>query len=334
MEWTLDRHGDDIERENCRWIRQSFPKYEKFWSKNIVPMTNRKDTQQGVNKLWFHFRKGLDKNIQQIAMSHYSIILNLLYIRDLSNIQLNVAIYKISRIMYEKRTDRLFTAYATIADLIENIFFNVCKLRKKLKIDDHKDLFQKLNEDEINAKTKSFCKAYLKKDSKIFDNFLQLRKPVNIRIHNTEASLKVINKEARKQFLAWANQVRVYRNAIIHSPQMGRFYDISGTQLIPKDSVSVEKYSFWADIIYEQDPNKFINLEQLIKDLSSNLSENIDLLWTDLLKAYDEITQKETYTALLGEIIDRSERGGTSNEFDTTAYTSTAPPQSAIFRPL
>jgi len=43
--YSLEKHGDPIERRNhSRFLKSSFPSYEKYWLKEIIPITNRSGT--------------------------------------------------------------------------------------------------------------------------------------------------------------------------------------------------------------------------------------------------------------------------------------------------
>jgi hypothetical protein len=73
--FNLRDDGDALERLWWPLLNHHFPKYEDFWRKHIVPLTNRIDpTYSREQREWFAFRNdaNIGQEIEQMAMAQYS----------------------------------------------------------------------------------------------------------------------------------------------------------------------------------------------------------------------------------------------------------------------
>ena len=72
MYWTLNEHGDKVEKRGQGRILPAFPLYEEFWRGHVVPLTYRVVDQ---NCLWV--RCDLREELQRLASTHYSVFFHL-----------------------------------------------------------------------------------------------------------------------------------------------------------------------------------------------------------------------------------------------------------------
>ena len=64
--YTIEHHGDEWEKYFRSRLLPQFPNYEEFWRRVIVPFTMR-DVDGTIG-----FRPNLDKDLELLAMSHYT----------------------------------------------------------------------------------------------------------------------------------------------------------------------------------------------------------------------------------------------------------------------
>ncbi len=286
MEYSLKEHGDAAEKKGCLVIQKDFPNYERFWAKFIIPMSRRPIDVQ--------FRRNIDFDLQRVAMSHYTIFRNLLFVNEV--IYSHRTMGMVLPFTFNERIDNVYIYLASIVDMVENIFWTVNVLRFKLGIISENP-FKESNLESMNEITEKYFTSSYKRD---FEQFCKKRKSVNVMIHNSSDSLNLVKEDPRRRFLAFSNDIRAYRNAVVHNPQMGTVY-ISGIAFIPKNREALNKYYYWERLINAGDPNDFEQAETVIEKHFKLMQSMLNEVWESLIELFEEISNTVRYAALLGE---------------------------------
>jgi hypothetical protein len=72
--FNLAEHGDAIEHRWAASVLGIFPRYEEFWKKYVVPLTNRvRPDVPRENENWLRFRSDAPQRLERMAMYHYSV---------------------------------------------------------------------------------------------------------------------------------------------------------------------------------------------------------------------------------------------------------------------
>lgn len=72
--FRLVDHGDGREREWWPLLAETFPNYEIFWRRYVVPFTNRvSDSIRPESHTWYRVRSGIPRRWELLAVSHYSV---------------------------------------------------------------------------------------------------------------------------------------------------------------------------------------------------------------------------------------------------------------------
>ena len=72
--YSLAEHGDGREREWWPLLENSFPNYQVFWQRYVVPLTHRIDASiPAFDRRWYRMRAGIPPRFQALAITHYSV---------------------------------------------------------------------------------------------------------------------------------------------------------------------------------------------------------------------------------------------------------------------
>lgn len=297
LKWTLKQHGDDAERLGWPLLEDKFPNYEVFWSKFIVPMSCREVLPQGHPR-WVQFRKGVDPDLQRIAMSHYTIFRSLLFVLEVIFRHKEADVQAVLPFTHSERIDNVYIYLGIIVDMTENLFWNLHRLRFRFGLEKNGPN-KKLTRDEILERVRKYLdnpKAY---DSD-FEEFLKKKKPVAIKLHEIGDSLSLLKDEdLKRKFQNLASGIRAYRNAVIHNPQMGTVYDQLGEAWAPKKDV-VKKYHLWGDLLYDANPSDFQRADEAMIHDFEKMCDLLNQCWNELVGLYEGVTRASNYKELLG----------------------------------
>jgi hypothetical protein len=143
---------------------------------------------------------------------------------------------------------------------------------------------------------------YVSRYEKDRDALLKRRRPIAIRIDSAEKSLSLVGDEQlRRDYESFGREIKTYRNAVIHNPQMGTFY-LSGVALMPKSAEKVEKYILWGDLIYHRNDDDFEKAQDVIVRHFEAMQMILNHVWDKLIPLFAELAAKPDYQSFLGGV--------------------------------
>ena len=209
IDYTLEKNGSNIEKKSLKlFIKKHFPNYEDFWIRFVVPRTNRpKD---------IGMKDGLELIEQKLISFQYSIIHNLYYVairlQDTNNLD---------RETFEICYVRLSSAIDSCESfLFWFLILDDCKNPKEEVIDKVilstiQQLFNAENKkNEIDKINHDLSKYVLSKFNNDRAPPFNLINKQDIILHFAEKK-KIENNI--KKFYKFIEDIRKYRNIIIHS---------------------------------------------------------------------------------------------------------------------
>lgn len=262
--------GDSYERLYWSFLKEGFPNCETFWRYFVVPFTNRieleiKDPNKRIDP-----REGISEDIKDIASFHYSMFLNLIYSHDhLQNFRLS-------------SFEDFYMHLGSACDLAEEFLLKTYLLILECT-DQKSEILQELKkEDFLELAEKWYDDNY----SKVYENYLKKGKLLPIKLPSRENVLDEYFKDQKdwKQYIRYSQEIRKYRNIIVHDIQIGKIISPGGIPLVPKKE-KIRSYKKWSYVFAAlQDEQKlrndFINMkEQMILDIRG-LEVILNDLWT------------------------------------------------------
>ena len=295
--------GDSKERLYWTFFKERFSNCENFWRYFIVPFTKRIDDYQikiiaGADYTSeseflnqdpserIHPREGISQDIQDIGSFHYSMFVNLVYSYD------NLRNFR------ESSFEAFYMHLTSTLDSVEEFLLKVYLLILECTGQKSGILRELKKEDVLKLAQKWYDAKY----SKAYENYLRKGKTVLIRIHSRENALDKYfeNSEDWKEYKRHAQEIRAYRNTIVHDIQIGRLVTEGADQLVPKKE-KIQHYKRWSyvfaaseDILKLKDD--FINMtEQMVLDIGK-LEIILNKLWdrpiNDIRKLFFEDKNK------------------------------------------
>src|SRR5271157_2423115 len=72
--YSIAEHGDRREQEWWPLLEKSFPNYQVFWRRYVVPVTNRIDSSiTPFGRPWYRVRPDIKPRFETLAVTHYSV---------------------------------------------------------------------------------------------------------------------------------------------------------------------------------------------------------------------------------------------------------------------
>jgi hypothetical protein len=262
--------GDNYERLYWTFLKERFPNCEAFWRYFVVPLTKRieleiKDPNERIRP-----RDGISEDIKDIASSHYTMFLNLIYSYDhLQNFRLS-------------SFEDFYTHLGSACDLAEEFL-----LKSYLLIIEctgqSSEILQELNKEKF---LELAAKWYEDNYSKVCEDYLKKGKPTPIKLPGRRDVLDEYFKDPDdwRQYKRYSQKIREYRNIIVHDIKIGKIISLGGVTLVPKKE-KIQNYKKWPHVFeagqdIQKLKNDFINMkEQMILDIGS-LEIILNNLWT------------------------------------------------------
>lgn len=247
---------DIIEEEAKLFLENHFPNYTKFWKLYVVPRTNRPEN--------IRIKKDTPYIERVIMMLHYSILRNLVFVKRGMNNLVDNRIFENSYIRLSSATDVceefLFWFIIWVKnETIDNIVKKNPKFLKKCAIE-KENAIKRLN-NGINYSIPILSKKEILKD--------------------------LTNKDFGKEFFVCINEIRQYRNILVHSWPTFRI-----NNLYPKREF-VKEFRDWVEIesALEDEKTRQNVIETKFKKMNEILSSDFDkfvqlvnVLWESILK--------------------------------------------------
>lgn len=266
--------GDINERVFWPFLNETFPNCEMFWSRFVVPLTKRiqseiQDPNERIRK-----RDGVSIDIERMTLLHYSMFLNLVYAHN------HLRDFRLSSF------EDFYIHLASACDLTEDFLLKVYSLI--LECSGSKSvILEEINKKEfLELVEKWYEDSYLKDHRK----FVEKAKSIEIVLLNKRTVLDeyFVDKDRWKDYKNLSRMIREYRNIIVHDVQIGKIINLNGVQLVPKKE-KIQQYKEFADVFAVlKEPTKlkndFIEMkEQMFLDIEG-LQTVLNDLWTKPIK--------------------------------------------------
>jgi|GEM_PF-6973359 len=275
MSYTLITHGDRYEQRYWPELSATFPNYEIFWQRYIVPLT-RRETDGSI-----HLRTDIDPLLEELSMAHYSAFYHLGVARELRKPEF---------------FEDIFFHLSAATEMVENLVLSIAKVCAR---SGGPPVATQLDEAGIHDRVQDYWKGDY---SGHFDRFLETGRSVNYSFHQIEEVAQIVfsqlGNQADKDYRAWCtikNKIRHYRNSLAHYPRLGHFSDPStGIRVVPTED-KLSNYKLWSSVLYKPNPNDFIKLEDLVAKYQADLEGNTNSLWDHLLNFLDTLSATDEY---------------------------------------
>ncbi|MEN6511597.1 MAG: hypothetical protein ABFD00_07165 [Chloroherpetonaceae bacterium] len=255
---SFTEYGDSNELKFGKYVVRDFPNCEIFWKYFVVPFTKRMDGFPNQITQDFNVRQGIDPKIEDIANSHYSMFLNLVF----AHLNLEA--------MMPSSIESIYTFLGSTCDLAEMTIGKFYCLLQKCQGKKSKVL-QELTLDEIFIKAEEW---YDKEYPNLYEYYLSKGKTKPIFLISTDNILvEYLKKDSqiRKDYEKHSQSIRQFRNIIVHDVKVARIIDdSSGNLLIPKPQV-INNYRSWREV--------------------KDAAQNNEIISTDFVEQYQQATE-------------------------------------------
>lgn len=290
---AFTKNGDSYEQDYAELVIGNFPRCEEFWKEFIVPITRRIEMPDGKLEDIIRFRGRVDSQLMSIASIHYSIFMHLVY----------------AHLHFEMQTpsmiEDIYAHLATVCDLAETLIEKWHLLLLKCQ-GQPSNIIQALSRDDflvIAGKwyDDNYAQSYEYYYSKGKFKSIVLQRGKNL-VHEYYG-----DSEARKDYARFSNNIRAFRNAVVHDVKLGLLITPEGNALIPKlDKIS--NYRTWRAVhdvaqepkVIERD---FIEIDVHIEASIQGLEVRLNDLWEKLIQdGTDEFnsTERESFRSKFG----------------------------------
>jgi hypothetical protein len=276
---TFKIDGDGYEQNFGHIVTEQFPNCETFWKHFVIPLTERIN---GYPNELIHQnirpRRGIDSQLKDIANTHYTAFLNLIYAHQ--HIQSRTLCW----------LEDFYVHLGSVCDLaetfMENFFFLLLKCRG-----DSCHVLQHLSKSEFITLAEEW---YTKNYEQLFGHYLAKGKSIPIRIPTRKNVIKEFfhtylgNDHLRKRYINHSQTIRLFRNTIVHSVQIGNI-TMNGQTYLPKPAV-IQKYTNW-EKVFEAYPH----------DFSKDFATKDDIAYADLVTL--ESILNDIWTLIINEYV-------------------------------
>ena len=251
---TFQNDGDGNELQYGNLVVPHFPLCERMWANLVVPATNR--ILNNVNpQMRIRPRNNVDDVIQDIASTHYSMFLNLIYANHcLSGKHIS---------FFENFYTHLGSAFDLAEEFIIQLYFLFLYIEdKKPKILTNLNVFQFL--------TVAY-KWYRANYKTTYQHYLNKGKHAPVHLISRPDILKEYfgKTKERKSYARQSQKIRTYRNVIVHNIQIGTL-NVGKQYYVPKKEHILE-YKAWRRIFSvppssNEFKNNFLNRDQQMQN--------------------------------------------------------------------
>ena len=274
--------GDSYERRYSELFKEEFPNTEIFWRYFVVPSTNRINTLITNSEERIRQRENVSNDIKDLGALHYSMFINLIY----ANHQLE----HFGLASFEN----FYTHLGTSCDLAEEVLMRAYFLIIECTSQNSRVL-QELSKDEF---LKIAANWYENNYKKVYEHYLNKGKPPPLKLLSRSNVLEEHygREQSWKQYRSFSQQIREYRNVIVHNIQIARIITSPMGVVVPRKE-KIQDYKKWSSVFAVRGNNKkivedFIDMkEQMNLDLV-NLMRILNQLWVkplgDLKKLFYE----------------------------------------------
>jgi hypothetical protein len=276
---TFREHGDDLERKYGHYLSERFPRCEEFWHFFVVPLTKRIENSAGRLGAEIYFRDGMDAKLKYIASAHYSMFVHLAY----AHLHFDNPV--------PSSLEDIYVHLVSACDLTETLIgkWHLVKLECQKK---PSKLLQKLS--RKNSK-KLAGKSSDERYSELYELYFSegYRSPLfynNIRKDFFREYMSDVR--FREKYDTLSNQLRWFRNAVVHDVKVGKFVTPDGLELVPKIS-KIKLYPTWEFIEKVKDDKAIIGRDFKEKNVHilgsiQGLETRLNDLWEKLIQDFKE----------------------------------------------
>lgn len=283
--------GDYWEKMFWPFLKDQFPNYETFWQEFIIPLTNRPQNIQ--------IRDDIHPLLEEMAMAHYSTFCHVGTTFWLINLNNDTP----KHISDTKRQPRLYSEMffrlSSATEMIDRLIFVVWKIGVELAlfpniepITDHENRIKNYVEDGAYTKDLNRFKRKGQSVNMTFHTIRDIVPSLSLIVTNNEDWTNCYSK-----FNTLSNQeIRRYRNTLAHNPIQGT-KELNRDKLLPKKE-KLSDYALWSNV-FKGDEADFVNVDQLIEDLTNQLADTANGLWEHLIQMMSVMAKVSKYKEFL-----------------------------------
>ena len=282
LEYRLKLDNHNISRDIARTIEESFPNFEIFWSKYLVPLTGvPRDTSWRIDTF---------PNLEEIGMSHFGILKSLNFIR-ISISDINVGDPK-------QTFKNIYFHFGLIFDSVETLARNIIVVEDCLgiiKIEER----SKLSKTELITE---FTKWVDEKYPSHYNKMITSGKPIFYYPQHDHNFLKILipKKSKRKKYSKFSVDIKNYRNFFIHNPGVDISMNYSTGELSAIKKKYIERCKLWSEfrLLVLTKQNYFDNPKLIAHNDFFKVLEILNNLWEFLVKEMEIIYSHENFQTI------------------------------------
>jgi len=276
---SFNLNGDSSEVIYGNLVGHWFPNCEIFWKFFVVPFTNRIHGYPDTLIQNISPRTGIAPEIEDIANTHYTNFLNLVYAH------LHFFNDSLSSL------ENFYVHLGSVCDLTETFLEKWFFLLLKCRGDESQVLQQLSREDFLILAGDWYDKNY----ATIYENYLSKGKATPIKVPNRKNIIKELfqkylkNEPLRKKYFQFSQSIRAIRNVIVHDIKIANII-LEGQHFLPKPEV-INNYRTWRKVFAAiNDTEVFkkdfcLKKRQMYKDLFT-LENILNEIWDLILKEF------------------------------------------------
>jgi hypothetical protein len=282
--------GDSYEQQLGGLLSDRFQNCERYWKFFVVPLTERMTGYPTSIVKNIRIRKGMNSELEDLAATHYSMFLNLIY----AHIHLQLLTLSSLEDFYI----HLASACDLVDTFLEKNYFLLLKCRGGTT-----RMLQTLARDEfLQMAAKWYDENYLT----VYNQYLSKGKFAPLKLPSRSLLIKefvgdyLTQKGLWKDYYQHSQAIREFRNAIVHDVQIGKLV-IDGRAYIPKPTV-IQSYRTWRQVFSvnseEAFHRDFAYLPLQLNEDINRLESILNNLWEVLLRELEVEFFQEGKTAL------------------------------------
>jgi len=281
-------YGDHYEKTHGHLIINHFPNIEIFWRDYITLITKRIENPHSEPSVYIHQRDRISQDLRDLASYHYSVFKNLLYAEDcLKNKHMSYF-------------ENFYAHLGSACDLAEEFFITLYFIA--LECDGKKTrILEKMSEGEFIALAKKWYKEHY---ASSYEHYLRKGKAKSANLITREDIVgEFFHKSSIwKAYFTTANQIRAYRNVVVHNTQIGYIND-GGRDYVPKRAV-IQNYKKWQQVFSATPERRRLDFvfrdEQMRTDLTE-LKERLNALWVKPLREINRLIYIDANSNMLAK---------------------------------
>ncbi len=286
--YNFQNDGDSIEKQAENLFKDNFPNIEVFWRMFIVPQTKRIDPKYtGEERI--RKRDGISDDIYEISIFHYSVFSKFCYAYE--HIESNRA----------ASFDEFYAHLGSICDLVEDFFEKIFFIKSEI-YDFDIEILKSLSKTKFMRIASEW---YNENYSKLYDHYLSKGRYMPIYLIGRKNIIDEYfsNSKPLKEYKAFSQKLRTYRNTLIHSSVIGKIHTPEGLILVPKKERigQYKKLVQVLDSIYSPERLKhdFIDMKTQMKDDYFELQKQLNRLWEYAISDYNKMMYDENNARFL-----------------------------------